>query len=100
MPAFPEQPRASFRIIQKIVVESELDLDADNPIPWVVRCKNGDLLIQFCTRGRHCTTRTRDDRRTWQKPSEIATGGLDSAVGMIALRDGTILLPFIYDMVK
>lgn len=90
--------KSPFRIVKKVVVYNGMDPDLENP--EAVRCKNGDLLVAFCTQGKLRTVRSRDNGLTWQKAKEVASGGLEAAVGMVTLRDGTILLPFIHDMIK
>jgi hypothetical protein len=67
--------------------------------PGITRTANGDILVSVWTGNHLYISRSRDDGATWNKP-ELVVSGAFSEIGITALRDGTILLPFTQEFVK
>jgi hypothetical protein len=98
-PQAQETPNPAFRVVKTIVVNNSEKVEG-NETAGVVRCKNGDLLATFHARGSIYTIRSKDNGLTWQEPQTVVQGGVQASIGMKALHDGTILLPFYQDLVK
>ena len=62
----------------------------------MIRMTGGDILCAFDRRGRVCTSRSRDDGKTWSAPGTVVTYDFGSAANpeLLQLANGRILLSY------